>query len=75
MRLPKYIWVKNRKYYRYDTYTTYEQARRIAEKKKKVSKKNKWFIMTHQAGGITGFVHAHNNYTLYMTHIIRCDTI
>lgn len=75
MRLPKYIWIKNKRYYLWDTFTTYEQARRVAEAKKKVSKKNKWFIMTHEAGGITGTIYAHNNYSLYMTHVIKIDTI
>lgn len=75
MMLPKYIWVKNRKYYLWDTFTTYEQARNVAESKKKRCKKNKWFIMTHQAGGITGTIYAHNNYTLYMTHIISPKSI
>lgn len=75
MRLPKYIWIKNKRYYLYDTYTTYKQAREIAEKKKKNCKKNKWFIMKHQAGGITGTIYAHENYSLYMTHIIKICTI
>lgn len=75
MRLPKYIWIKNKRYYLYDTYTTYQQARNVAESKRKVSKKNKWFIMTHEAGGITGAIYAHTNYSLYMTHIIKMGSI
>lgn len=75
MRLPKYIWIKNKRYYLYDTYITYEQARRTADQKKKISKKNRWFIMTHEAKGITGAIYAHKNYSLYMTHIVKVETI
>ena len=75
MGIPKYIWIKNKRYYLYDTYTTYKKAREIAEKKKKKSKKNKWFILPTKTEGITGMIYAHKQYNLYMTHIIKINAI
>ena len=64
--MSRYIWLKGRKYYLYDTYSTWDKAYSMARYYNKKNKKNKYFIMkteTYFTGQIV--------YKLYMTKYMR----
>lgn len=74
MTAPRTIYIKNgtrnrRPYYLYEIYSTYEEARKIAKHQKKRNK-SRYFIMKHQAGGITGWIIPHEMYALYLDRVI-----
>ena len=47
----KYIWVKGQRYYLYEIYKTYNEARKTANYYKKRNKKNKHFIIKMEKTG------------------------
>jgi hypothetical protein len=51
------IWIKNRKYFLYDTYSTGQEAIKIAKQAKKEDKKTKYFIITTTKGIIPHKIH------------------
>lgn len=75
MNVPKYIWIKGKRYYYYDTYTNKEQMNHVIRSKKRICRKNKHFVIKHDTSGIIGFISPHTTYSLYMTKIIRIGMI
>lgn len=69
--MPLFIWIKGKKYYKYETYNSFEQALNMAKAKKKRDKKCKYFIQEHDAGGILGYIAPHTRYTLYLNRLLR----
>lgn len=61
------IYIQNKPYYYFDTYSTYEQALTVAKRYHKKNKKNKYFILTTESNIIL----PSKNYHLYMTKIMR----
>lgn len=61
------IVIKGRRYYYYDTYTSWEKARKIARSKKRLNKRNQHFIQIEEKGGILPY----RDYNLYMTKVRR----
>jgi len=61
------IYIKNRRYYYYDTFSTYEQAKSVAQRYHKRNKKNKYFILTTESGIILNV----KNHHLYLTKTMR----
>ena len=63
----KWIWIKNQRYYLYDTYNTYEEARKCATQHRK--KNNcRWFIQKYDVMGINPF--RKHKYALYLNKCI-----
>ena len=73
---PREIWIKNgtrikkRPYYLYETYSTKEEAVKMASRQKRRNR-SRSFIVEHEAGGILGYVVPHTMYSLYLDKIIR----
>lgn len=65
--ITKYIWIKNRRFYLYELYNTYKQARQTANYYKTKNKKNKYFIIKTEKGHFFPKI----KYALYMNKIIK----
>lgn len=63
----KIIYIKNRRYYYFDTYSSYEQAKNVAERYNRRNKKNKYFILTTESRLILPM----KNYHLYLSKTMR----
>lgn len=62
------IWVKKTQYFYYDSYDTFEQAKKVAKLYKgKKHKGNKYHILLAE----TGFMFPATKYRLYMTKVMR----
>lgn len=62
----KYIWIKNKKYYLWETYSTWNEAYKIAQYYKKKNK-SKYFIIKYEHG----FIIPHIRYRLYMDKVMK----
>lgn len=65
----EYIWIKNRKYYRYKEYKKWEEARNTA---KRFKKKNKcrYFIMKIEKQGFLEII-PEIRYVLYLDRVMK----
>lgn len=61
--MSKYLWIKGKRYYYYDTYDTWRQAYAVAKAKNKKNPKNKYYIQKVECG----YVIPKFAYKLYMT--------
>lgn len=57
----KYIWIKGKRYYLFDTYTDKNKVRKVAMYYKR--KNNKYFILTEEVGLLLG---SEKRYLLYL---------
>lgn len=62
----KYIYVKNKRYYYFDTYSTYRQALSVAKKQYKRNR-SKYFILICEKG----WLYPYKVYKLYLTNVIK----
>jgi hypothetical protein len=62
----KYIWVKNSRYYLFDTYNTWEEAHKVAMYNKKKNK-SKFFILKYESG----YLFPQTKYKLYLNKVFR----
>lgn len=60
------VYVRGERYFLYETYNTREKAHKIAKAYKKMMK-NKYYIVTHDAG----YLFPMKKHTLYMTKVVR----
>lgn len=64
--MPDYIWIKNKRYYYYDTYNKWEKANKEAKRQKKRNGSHH-FILKKIKGQILPII----KYELYLTKIWR----
>lgn len=64
--MPKYIWIKNKRYYYYDNYGTWEEAIKIAKWQKKKNK-CRYFILKYEHG----YLFPEIRYRLYLDKVFR----
>lgn len=62
----KYIWKKNKKYYLWDTYNTWQEALKIAKYYRKKNK-SRYFIIRKNTGRIITYY----QYELYMDKVMK----
>ena len=62
----KYIWIKNKKYYLYDTYNTWEQARKEALRFRKKNK-CRYFITKQEEG----WLFPSDRYFLWLNKVMK----
>lgn len=61
--MSRYIWIKSKRYYYYDTYSNYQDARNMGKKLKRKNPKCQYFILPVEKGFIVPF----KIYKLYTT--------
>lgn len=65
----RYIWVKHKRYYLFDTYDSWNEARKVA-KQKRNKNKSRYFILPYEAKGFLDIV-AKKKYALYLDKVMR----
>lgn len=65
--MSKFMWIGGRKYYYYDTFSSWNEAYRTARWQRKKNKKCRYFIQKVESG----FIAPTDKFRLYLTHTIR----